>query len=90
MTKEKEVNEMDELEADLLVMVEHVALALGHLMQVYKGTSEVKNPHIVKAAQLLNDVVVNQCVNAAQFSELMGLAIAEAKKISRDPESLLH
>jgi hypothetical protein len=90
MMDEKEVNEMDDLEADLLMMIEHVALALAHLMQVYEGPSEVKNPHVVEAAQLLNDVVINQCSSADQFSKIMGLAIAEIKKTSKNSQSVLH
>ena len=90
MADEKEVNEVEDLEADLLMMIEHVALALAHLMDAYEGTSEVKNPHVVEAAKLLNDIVVNQCSSAAQFSKLMGLAVAEVRKNSRSPQSALH
>lgn len=82
---EEPVTLLDVLETDLLVMTERVALALGHLTQV----KEV-NPHIVEAVTLLKDIVVEQCESRAQFAELMGLAITEAKKTSGDAKSITH
>lgn len=82
---EEPVTLLDVLEADLLVLTERVALALGHLTQV----KEV-NPHIVEAVTLLKDIVVEQCESRAQFAELMGLAITEAKKTSGDAKSITH
>lgn len=82
---EEPVSLLDVLETDLLVMTERVALALGHLTQV----KEV-NPHIVEAVTLLKDIVVEQCESRAQFAELMGLAITEAKKTSGDAKSITH
>lgn len=82
---EEPVSLLDVLETDLLVMTERVALALGHLTQV-----KDVNPHIVEAVTLLKDIVVEQCESRAQFAELMGLAITEAKKTSGDAKSITH
>lgn len=82
---EEPVSLLDVLETDLLIMTERVALALGHLTQV----KEV-NPHIVEAVTLLKDIVVEQCESRAEFAELMGLAITEAKKTSGDAKSITH
>lgn len=82
---EETVSLLDVLEAELLVVTERVALALGHLTQV-----DVMSPHIVEAVKLLKDVVADQCESRAQFAELMGLAITEAKKISGDPKTITH
>jgi hypothetical protein len=84
--KDKEVvSLLDVLETELLVITERVALALGHLTQV-KET----NPHTIEAVKLLKDIVADQCESRAEFAELMGLAITEAKKISGDPKTITH
>ena len=82
---EEPVSLLDVLESELLVITERVALALGHLTQVKEA-----NPHIVEAVKLLKDVVADQCESRAEFAELMGLAITEAKKISGDPKTITH
>lgn len=82
---EEPVTLLDVLETDLLIITERVALALGHLTQVKE-----MSPHVVEAVKLLKDIVVEQCESRAQFAELMGLAITEAKKTSGDAKSITH
>jgi hypothetical protein len=84
---EESVSLLDVLESELLVITERVALALGHLTQLDLTNP---SPHIVEAVKLLKDVVADQCESRAEFAELMGLAITEAKKISGDPKTITH
>lgn len=84
---EEPVSLLDVLESELLVITERVALALGHLTQLDLTSP---SPHVVKAIELLKDVVADQCESRAEFAELMGLAITEAKKISGDPKTITH
>lgn len=81
------VSLLDVLETELLVITERVALALGHLTQLDPANP---SPHVVEAVKLLKDIVADQCESRAEFAELMGLAITEAKKISGDPKTITH